>query len=109
MAKYEDGLDDLAAALAGSGRRQIVALLCERPASTSELADALGLGLPGVTRHLDVLREAGVVRSSKSGRVVTYALDPESLRPMSDWIDRRRSFWTHQLDALHDDLTQENS
>ena len=104
MVKYSDGLDSVAVALASPARRQIVDHLSRRPATTSELADTVGLGLPGITRHLDALRTAGLLRSIKRGRTVTHSLDVDALQPLSQWLAVRRSFWTQQLDHLADDL-----
>ncbi|WP_050669323.1 hypothetical protein [Luteipulveratus halotolerans] len=52
----------------------------------------------------NALRSAGVVHSSKSGRVVTHRLDPSVLQPLSEWLLRRQTFWAQQLDHLTDDL-----
>lgn len=101
VAKYWDDLDELAVALAAPGRRQIVDRLRAGPAPTSELAELLGIGLPAVTKHLALLRRAGLMRSSKSGRVVTHRLDPEPLLKYSTWLSTRESFWHGQIDALN--------
>ncbi len=106
MAKYSDGLDELATALAHPGRRQVVDRLRAGPATTSELAALLGIGLPAATKHLALLGEAGVVHSRKSGRVVTHDLDRERLLAYSTWLTTRESFWNHHLDALTDYLEQ---
>jgi DNA-binding transcriptional ArsR family regulator len=100
MAKYEDGLDGVAAALAHPGRRQVVDRLRAGPATSSELAGLLGVGLPAMAKHLGLLAAAGVIRSAKSGRVVTHVLDDHNLREYATWLGTRESFWRHQLDAL---------
>jgi DNA-binding transcriptional ArsR family regulator len=100
MAKYSDGLDELASALAHSGRRHIVDRLRAGPATTSELAGLLEVGLPAVTKHLGLLADAGLTRSTKSGRIVTHRLAPERLADYSTWLATRESFWHHQLDEL---------
>jgi DNA-binding transcriptional ArsR family regulator len=104
MAKYSDGLDGVAAALAHPGRRQVVDRLRAGPASSSELAQLLGIGLPAVTKHLALLSDAGVIHSAKAGRVVTHELDDARLRAYAIWLGTRESFWRHQLDALTDHL-----
>jgi DNA-binding transcriptional ArsR family regulator len=104
MVKYADGLDGIATALAHPGRRQIVDRLRAGPASSSELAQLLGIGLPALTKHLTLLASAGVVRSAKTGRVVTHELDDERLRAYAIWLGTRESFWRNQLDALTDHL-----
>lgn len=100
MAKYSDDLGPLAAALANDGRRSIVDRLRAGPATTSELAALLAVGLPAVTKQLGVLSGAGLVQSSKQGRVVTHRLDPAPLAEYATWLASRRSFWSNQLDAL---------
>jgi DNA-binding transcriptional ArsR family regulator len=104
MAKYSDGLDGVAAALSHSGRRHVVDRLRAGPASSSELAQLLGIGLPALTKHLALLASAGVIRSAKTGRVVTHELDDERLRTYAIWLGTRKSFWHNQLDALTDHL-----
>lgn len=100
MAKYMDGLDAVASALAHSGRRHIVDRLRSGPATTSELADLLAIGLPAVSKHLGLLAGAGLTKAVKSGRTVTHQLDPERLLDYSTWLATRRSFWHHQLNEL---------
>jgi DNA-binding transcriptional ArsR family regulator len=104
MVKYTDGLDGVAAALAHPGRRQVVDRLRAGPASSSELAGLLGIGLPAMTKHLALLAAAGVVHSAKTGRVVTHELDDERLRAYAIWLGTRESFWHNQLDALTEHL-----
>ena len=104
MVKYSDGLDGVAAALGYPGRRQVVDRLRAGPATSSELAELLGIGLPAVTKHLALLAGAGVIHSAKSGRVVTHLLDDERLRAYAVWLGTRESFWHNQLDALNDHL-----
>ena len=104
MVKYSDGLDDIAQALACRGRRQIVARLNGATATSSELADLLGIGLPAVQKHLSVLHDADLITSIKRGRTVTHSLKPASLASYADWLRTRQSFWNNQLDALTEHL-----
>ena len=100
MAKYSVGLDAVAGALASAGRRQIVDRLRAGPATSSELAALLDVGLPAVTKHLAALGQARLVRSAKTGRTVTHRLDPAPLRDYTTWLATRESFWHGQLDTL---------
>ena len=100
MVKYFDGLDAVAAALAHPGRRQAISLLGAGPASSSHLARALGIGLPAMHKHLGLLTGAGLIESTKVGRVVTHRLRPEPLRRYGSWLAERSAFWDTQLDAL---------
>ncbi len=78
----------------------MISHLCRRPATTTELADTVGASLPTMHQHLDVLRSAGLISSTKEGRTVTHAVDLAPLSVLEDWVATRRSFWTHQLDDL---------
>ena len=90
----------IADALANPRRRAILTRLCRRPATTSELAVHVGASLPTMHQHLDTLRSAGLIHSTKRGRTVTHTADLAPLSVVEDWIGARRGFWQHQLDAL---------
>jgi DNA-binding transcriptional ArsR family regulator len=100
MVKYFDGLDAVASALAHGGRRHIVDRLRAGPATTSELAGVLGVGLPAVTKQLALLHDAGLCSSAKAGRVVTHQLQSDRLQEYATWLATRESFWHGQLDSL---------
>lgn len=102
MAKYFDGLDEVASALASAGRRQLVATLTVGPATSTELARTLGIGLPGVHKHLAALAAAELITSRKIGRVVTHRLRVEPLQRYDAWLAARTAFWQQQLNALAD-------
>ncbi|MDZ7602454.1 MAG: metalloregulator ArsR/SmtB family transcription factor [Hoeflea sp.] len=100
MAKHDTQLSDLFHALADPTRRQILTRLAQGPAPVTELAGPTGLRLPTVMRHLSVLEEAGLIATSKDGRVRTCAIVPESLTPMQAWLAEQRSIWEARLDRL---------
>lgn len=100
MAKHDPALSLLFHALADETRRSILARLAERPARVTDLAGPTGLRLPTVMRHLSVLEEAGLIATSKDGRVRTCALRPEALEPARSWIDAQRAVWEARLDRL---------
>lgn len=103
MVKYSDGddrVDVVLGAIANERRRAVLTRLCAGPATSTDLAHAVTIGLPAIHRHLDVLRAAGLIHSVKEGRVVRHTLDLEPLSAVDEWIETRRSFWTNQLDAL---------
>lgn len=104
MVKYSDGLDAVASALGHAGRRQLVAALTSGPATSTQLATELGIGLPGLHKHLAVLGAAELIASRKVGRVVTHRLLVEPLRRYDAWLSARSDFWQQQLDALADSL-----
>lgn len=102
MAKYEPDLSILFHALADPTRRSILARLADGPAPVTELANPTGLRLPTVMRHLSVLEDAGLISTSKDGRVRTCAIMPEALAPVRTWIDDQRAIWEARLDRLDD-------
>ena len=104
-----NSLDAAAGAIASEPRRRVVELLASGPASVSDLADHLGISVPATMRHLDRLDEAGLVRRSKSGRVVTVTLVPGSLEPLQEWALRTRLFWGNHLDRYAEHLSTTSS
>jgi DNA-binding transcriptional ArsR family regulator len=102
MAKHDHQLDQLFHALSDRTRRMMLARLAHGPAAVSELAGPSGLKLPTVMRHLSVLEDAGLVTTTKDGRVRSCALMPEALKPMRDWIEDQRAVWEARLDRLDD-------
>lgn len=102
MAKHDTDLSDLFHALADPTRRAILTRLAQGPAPVSELAEPTGLRLPTVMRHLAVLEQAGLIATSKDGRVRTCAIVPEALMPMRTWLDEQRVIWESRLDRLDD-------
>lgn len=97
-------LDQAFHALADGNRRAIVARLTRGTASVSELAAPLGVSLPTVLQHLDVLQRSGLVRSEKAGRVRTCRLEPGPMRTVEQWIAEHRGLWEHRFDLLGDVL-----
>ncbi|HVV21929.1 MAG TPA: metalloregulator ArsR/SmtB family transcription factor [Pseudonocardiaceae bacterium] len=86
--------------LAEPNRRRILDLLRERPHLVGELVDRLGMTQPGISKHLRVLREAGMVRVRRDAQRRWYELRSEPLREIDDWLRPYRLLWTSQLDAL---------
>lgn len=97
-------LDQAFHALADPTRRSIVSRLSRGPASVSELAQPLPMSLPAVTQHLDVLRESGLVRTEKLGRVRHCRLEAKQLTAVEQWIAGHRTTWETRLDQLGDVL-----
>ena len=87
-------------ALGDSSRRAMVERLSRGPASVSELARPFEMALPTVVQHLGVLEKAGIVTSSKVGRVRTYQLVPAALDPAAARIGRQRLPAERRLDRL---------
>ena len=93
-------------ALGDASRRTMVERLVRGPASVTDLARPLDMALPTVVQHLGVLEEAGIVESSKVGRVRTYQLAAGALTPAADWIGRQRLPAERRLDRLGTYLTR---
>ena len=92
-------------ALGDSTRRAMVQRLVKGPASVSELARPFAMALPSVVQHLGVLEGAGIVTSTKTGRVRTYQLAVEALTPAAAWIGHQRLPAEKRLDRLGTFLT----
>jgi DNA-binding transcriptional ArsR family regulator len=86
--------------LAEPTRRQILDMLLERPRSVNELTERLGLTQPGTSKHLRVLREAGLVSVRQDAQRRWYELRPEPLAELDAWIQPYRKLWANSLDAL---------
>ena len=91
-------------ALADPTRRRIVELLADGERSAGELAAEFHTSRPGVSRHLRVLREYGLVRAREQGQRRLYSLDPAPLAELDSWLARYRPFWANRLDALDTEL-----
>lgn len=87
-------------ALADPHRREIVALLLERPRPVGEIVEACGLSQPGTSKHLRVLRDAGLVRVRRDAQRRVYALDPAPIAALDTWLTPYRKLWNESLDAL---------
>ena len=97
------------AVLAEPTRRRILDLLLERPRPVGELVEQLGLTQPGTSKHLKVLREAGLVRARRDAQRRVYEVRPEPLAEVDAWLEPYRRLWAARLDALerHLDATQD--
>jgi len=93
-------LDAAFAALAEPQRRRAVELLRARPRRAGELAEALGLSAPAMSRHLRALKESGFVEETHpdfDARVRIYALKGEGVAAIKAWVDETEALWTRQL------------
>jgi len=93
-------------ALADGSRRTVLDLLRRHPATAGELADALPIARPGVSRHLRVLREAGLVDVRQEAQRRIYTLRPQALAEVDEWLDDYRALWQNRLDALHTEIAR---
>ena len=91
-------------ALADDTRRRIIELLAEGDRSAGEIASHFSTSRPGISRHLRVLREQGLVQARSDAQRRVYSLDPAPLAELDAWLQRYRMFWTNRLDALETEL-----
>lgn len=90
------------AALADANRRGILEQLGRADASITELAERFRMTLTGMKHHVAVLEEAGLVSTTKVGRVRTCRLGPRRLEEETAWLERYRQRWDERFDALND-------
>jgi DNA-binding transcriptional ArsR family regulator len=96
-------LDATLTALADPARRRVVEMLRDEPLRATDIADGLGMTPAATSRHLRVLRSAGLVRVDavdEDARVRMYRLDPEHLVSLSAWLDQVQAHWQEQLNAF---------
>jgi DNA-binding transcriptional ArsR family regulator len=87
-------------------RRQILDLLRGGERSVSDLVARLRLSQPGVSKHLKVLREAGLVEVRREGRQRWYHLRAQPLAEVDEWLEPFRAYWSGRLDALERHLEE---
>jgi DNA-binding transcriptional ArsR family regulator len=92
------------AALGEPSRLAIVELLRLRPFAVGDIAEALGIRQPQVSKHLKVLREAGVVDVEPVARRRIYHLAPTAFEELAGWVGSFEALWRERLDALEDVL-----
>src|SRR6476620_2104007 len=93
-------------ALADDSRRTMLETLVDGPATAGELAALLPIARPGVSRHLRVLREAGLVEVRQEAPRRIYSLRPEALIEVDEWLADYRALWQSRLDALHTEIAR---
>lgn len=94
-------------ALAEANRRRILDALMagERPAGA--LVEALVISQPGVSKHLKILKAAGLVQARADGQRRLYRLDPRGMAECFAWLQPHRRFWADKLNALEEHLERE--
>ena len=96
-------LDETLLALADPTRRRVVDLLRRKPQRAGDLAAALEVSPPRLSRHLRILRKSGLIEDSgvdHDARVSLYRLKPEPFETLKDWLQEVESFWTMELAAF---------
>jgi len=99
-------MDAVLQALSDESRRTMLERLRQRPATAGELADLLPIARPGVSRHLRVLREAGLVDVRKEAQRRIYSLRPQPLAEVDEWLEAYRALWQNRMDALRTEVAR---
>ncbi len=84
----------------------MLGILRDHSATAGELADALPIARPGVSRHLRVLRESGLVDVQRESQRRIYSLRPEALVEVDKWLEDYRALWQNRLGALHTEISR---
>ena len=94
-------------ALSEPHRMAILSMLADGERPAGDFVEALPIAQPTVSKHLSVLREAGLVTVRKDAQRRLYSLNPAPLKELDLWLARYRRFWTDRLDALEAHLNKE--
>jgi DNA-binding transcriptional ArsR family regulator len=100
MALTDPNLDQTLLALADPTRRRVIDLLRKKPQRAGDLAAALEISPPRLSRHLRTLRNSGLIEDGgvdHDARVSLYRLKPEPFETLRDWLDQVEAFWTVEL------------
>jgi DNA-binding transcriptional ArsR family regulator len=100
-------VDRTFAALADPTRRTVLERLGRGSATISELAVPAGMSLTGMKKHVQILEEAGLVKTEKHGRTRHCYLGPRRLEDVSDWVDAYRRTWDDRFDRLEEVIKRE--
>jgi len=92
------------AAIADPTRRRIVELVATQELPAGDIAGAFAVSRPAISRHLRVLRQAGVLAARVDGQRRLYRLEPKALDELDSWIERTRHFWAQHLEELDEHL-----
>ena len=106
MLEPDVNLDAVFGALADPTRRSLLKRLARGPATVGELAEPFSMSLPAVSKHLTVLRRAGLIEQRRSGRLHRCRLVAAPLKKAVSWIEEYEEFWESQLDSLDDFLNE---
>ncbi len=95
---------DAFSALADPVRRSILETLNAKPLTAGELADHFPISRPAVSRHLKLLRQAGLVSVVASGRTRVYRVEPAPIAEVKHWLAQYRDTWSSRFDALETEV-----
>ena len=95
-------------AIADPTRRRIVELLAVKERTAGQLVEEFDLSAPAISQHLNVLRDAGLVKTRAEGQSRIQALNPDGFDDLEAWLQKTRSIWSSRLDALERELRAED-
>src|SRR5262245_44510793 len=104
MTEAIDTLDAVFAALADSTRRAMLERLSHGPCPIATLSEPHHISPPGISKHLRVLEQSGLITRTKVGRITYCQLTRQPFADATDWLARHEAFWEQQLDSLADYL-----
>ncbi|HYY10182.1 MAG TPA: metalloregulator ArsR/SmtB family transcription factor [Kineosporiaceae bacterium] len=99
-------MDAVLQAIADPSRRTVLTMLRGGPATAGDIAAALPIARPGVSRHLRVLRDAGLVEVRQEAQRRIYSLRPEPLAEVDAWLEAYRALWQQRFTALHTEIAR---
>jgi DNA-binding transcriptional ArsR family regulator len=108
MAQYQQELNGVFHALADPTRRAVLGRLGQGPASIGELAQPFDMALPSFMKHIRLLEDSGWIRTEKSGRVRTCALEKRQFAVAESWLAQQRALWESRTDRLEHFVTREH-
>ncbi|ANK80749.1 MAG: transcriptional regulator [Rhizobiales bacterium NRL2] len=109
MVNSEPNLDRVFGALADPTRRAILTRLNRGEATVGELAEPFDMSMPAITKHLNVLEQAGLIRRRRDGRMKRCSLNPEGVEAARTWLEAQAAFWNDSLDRLERFLGDEKA
>ena len=109
MVTNEQQLDLTFGALSDQTRRAILVQLSQGPSTVGKLAAPFEMSRPAISKHLRVLERAGLVETTKDGRVSRCRLDARPMKDASDWVRDYQTYWENQLDALANYFDEQNT
>nr|WP_314262035.1 metalloregulator ArsR/SmtB family transcription factor [uncultured Devosia sp.] len=109
MEQYQAQLNGIFQALADPTRRAVIGRLGRGPASVGDLAAPFEMALPSFMKHIHMLEETGLIRTSKAGRVRTCEVNTDRLAAVGGWLDEQRAIWEGRTDRLEQFVTEETA
>lgn len=106
MEQQQTQLNGIFQALADPTRRAVIGRLGRGPASVGELAEPFEMALPSFMKHIHLLEESGLIRTSKLGRVRTCMIETERLAAVGGWLDEQKAIWEGRTDRLAQFVTR---